>query len=179
MSILHISGSPRLRGNTTYLLDKLQKLVGGETIRLADHQITPCTGCWACVKSGKCNIDDSMSNDITPRLLAADIIVLASPVFFNNVTAQMKLFIDRTWPLRGQLHNKIGGAIVVGRRYGSESAITAINAFFLKHEMIPANRGVSGIAYEAESIRADDEALTAIESLALRLSELAAKKISD
>ena len=172
MNILHISGSPRLHGNTTYLLHELQSLVGGEIIHLADHQISPCTGCWACVKSGQCNIADEMTISISPRLLDADVIVLASPVFFNNVTAQMKLFIDRTWPLRGQLNNKTGGAIVVGRRYGSESAITAINAFFLKHEMIPANRGISGIAYEAQSIKKDAEALAAVKKLAVRLEEL-------
>lgn len=143
MKILHISGSPRAQGNTTYLLDELQCLVGGEIVRLSDYQIGPCTGCWACVNIGKCHIDDEMTTNISPSLLTADVIVLASPVFFNNVTAQMKLFIDRTWPLRGRLNNQIGGAIVVGRRYGSESAITAINAFFLKHEMIPANRGIS------------------------------------
>lgn len=161
-----------MHGNTTYLLQELQSLVGGEIIYLADYQISPCTGCWACVQNGQCIIKDEMTASISPRLLAADIIVLASPVFFNNVTAQMKLFIDRTWPLRGQLKNKPGGAIVVGRRYGSESAITAINAFFLKHEMIPANRGVSGIAYEAQSIQKDAEALAAIKNLATRLEEL-------
>ena len=83
-----------------------------------------------------------MSKIIIPQLLESDGIVIGSPVYFNNVSAQAKAFIDRTWCIRGKLRNKIGGAIVVGRRYGAESAITAINAFFLKHEMIPANRGV-------------------------------------
>jgi len=62
--------------------------------------------------------------------------VLGSPVYFNNVSSILKAFIDRTWCLRGKLRNKIGAAIVVGRGYGMDSAITAINAFFLKHEII-------------------------------------------
>ena len=65
---------------------------------------------------------------ISPMLFESDVIVLGSPVYFNNVSAQMKAFMDRTWCIRGRLRNKIGGAIAVGRRYGIESAITAINA---------------------------------------------------
>ena len=68
----------------------------------------------------------------------------------------MKAFMDRTWCIKGKLRNKIGGAIVVGRRYGIESAITAINAFFLKHEMTPANRGVCGIAFEEGELESWD-----------------------
>lgn len=50
-------------------------------------------------------------------LLESDAIVLGSPVYFNNVSAQMKAFMDRTWCMRGRLKNKIGGALVVGKRY--------------------------------------------------------------
>jgi len=72
-----------------------------------------------------------MCNIIVLKLLKADAIVIGSPVYFNSVPAQTKAFIDRTWCIRGRLRNKTGGAIVVGRRCGIESAITAINAFFL------------------------------------------------
>ncbi|MBS3766254.1 flavodoxin family protein, partial [Candidatus Bipolaricaulota bacterium] len=82
-------------------------------------------------------------------------------------------FIDRTWSIKGQLRNKIGGAVVVGRKYGAESAITAINAFFLKHEMVPANRGVHGIAFEEGEIVQDEEALEASKRLGKRIKELA------
>jgi len=84
----------------------------------------------------------------------------------------MKAFMDRTWCIRGRLRNKIGGAIVVGKRYGIESAITAINAFFLKHEMIPANRGVCGIAFEEGEIQNDQEAINAARELGHRIKEL-------
>jgi multimeric flavodoxin WrbA len=80
--------------------------------------------------------------------------------------------MDRTWCIRGKLKNKIGGAIVVGRRYGAESAITAINAFFLKHEMIIANRGVFGIAFDVGEIKQDKQAIKATEELAKRIKEL-------
>ena len=128
MHTLYISGSPRRDGNTDFLLNITCEKTGGEFIRLSDHHIEPCTACWACRKSKQCTVDDDMTDILIPRLLASDAIVLGTPVFFNNVSAQLKAFIDRTWCIRGLLRNKIGGAIVVGRRYGAEAAIAAITA---------------------------------------------------
>ncbi len=113
-----------------------------------------------------------MREAITPMLMGSDALVLGTPVYFNNVSAQLKAFMDRTWPLRGKLRNKIGGAVVVGRRYGLEGAVTAINAFFLKHEMIPANRGVYGIAFKQKEITQDREAIEAASNLGERILEL-------
>ena len=172
MNILYISGSPRNKGNTDYLLNLTSSIAEGEFVRLTDYRIEPCKSCWACRKSSKCAVDDDMSNILIPKLLECDALVLGSPIYFNNVSAQTKAFIDRTWCIRGQLRNKIGGAITVGRRYGSESAITAINAFFLKHEMIPANRGVCGIAFERGEIAEDEEAIESAKKLGKRIKEL-------
>ena len=113
-----------------------------------------------------------MKTVLTPKLLDADAIVIGTPVYFNNVTAQLKAFIDRTWALRGKLRNKIGGAVVVGRRYGAEGAITAVNSFFLKHEMLIANRGVSGMAFDPEAIKDDAESVGAVKRLGARILEL-------
>ena len=172
MQILCVSGSPRSEGNTDYLLQALITEVGGELIRLADCHIAHCKACWKCHQSDHCAIDDDMTAKITPWLLRSDAVVLGSPVFFNNVTADMKAFMDRTWCLRGKLRNKIGGCIVVGRRYGAENAITAMNSFFLKHEMIPANRGVTGLAFVKGEIARDEEAIRSTQELARRIKEL-------
>ncbi|MHA1341532.1 MAG: flavodoxin family protein [Promethearchaeota archaeon] len=104
--------------------------------------------------------------------MESDALILGSPVFFNNISAQLKSFVDRTWSIRGKLRNKIGGTVVVGRRYGLENAVTAINAFFLKHEIIPANRGVCGIAFKEDEIKYDSEAIKSAKDLAIRISEL-------
>jgi len=172
MKAIYISGSPRGRSNTDYLLELILSIVGGQFVKLADCHVESCKSCWACRDSGKCVIDDDMSNTLIPMLLEADVLILGSPVYFNNVSAQLKAFMDRTWCIRGQLRNKIGGAVVVGRKYGIESAITAINAFFLKHEMIPANRGVCGIAFEKEEIVKDKEAIESAKKLGKRIKEL-------
>jgi len=173
MNVVYISGSPRDNSNTDYLLNLALSIADGQFVKLTDYRIEPCRACWACQKSDRCAIDDDMSNILIPKLLKCDVVVLGSPVYFNNVSAQVKAFMDRTWCIRGQLRNRIGGAIAVGRRYGVESAITAINAFFLKHEMIPANRGVSGIAFEERGILEDKEAIESAKKLGERIKELA------
>lgn len=168
MNIVYISGSPRKKSNTDYLMNCIQSRIDGEFIKLADYAIEPCHSCWACRENGCCVVDDGMETIIL-KLLTADAIVLGTPVYFNNVTAQLKAFIDQTWSIRGKLKDKIGAAVVVGRRYGAEGAITAINAFFLKHDMIIANRGISGIAFEPGEIRDDVESMEAVKRMGNRI----------
>ncbi|MFO7946287.1 MAG: flavodoxin family protein [Armatimonadota bacterium] len=172
MSILYLSGSPRKNSNTDYLLDMARSITGGEFIKLADYEIAPCTSCWGCTKAGMCTVKDDMTEVLIPKLLDCSALVIGSPVYFNNVSAQVKAFMDRTWCVRDRLANRIGGAIVVGRRYGAESAITAIHSYFTKLEMIPANRGVCGIAYASGEIEQDEEAIAATRRLAARIQEL-------
>ena len=172
MRILYVSGSPREQSNTDYLLQRLLSATGGDFMKLSNYRIEHCKSCWACLQGSTCSIKDDMTEIIMPKLLKSDAIVLGTPVFFNNVSATLKAFIDRTWCSRGKLKNKIGGSVVVGRKYGAESAITAINAFFLKHEMIVANRGVCGIAFHKEDIVHDVEAIKATQKLAERIKEL-------
>lgn len=178
MLALGVSGSPRAGGNTDALLDEVMRNLRSlglqtETIRLRDLKIAPCSGCRSCLKLGNCVVSDDFTRVLTPALLKADVIVIASPVYFNNVSAIAKAFMDRTWCLRGRLRNKVGGAVVVGRGYGLESAITAIHAFMLKHEMIVAHRGVHGIGFEAGEVLRDSRALKDASRLARRLAEVA------
>jgi multimeric flavodoxin WrbA len=170
--IVYISGSPRKKSNTEILMKEVMAVTGGRLIKLSHYEIKPCSSCWVCLRTGNCALHDDMSNTIVPMLCESEGIVIGSPVFFNNVSAQVKAFMDRTWYIRGKLRNKIGGAIVVGRKYGAEGAITAINAFFLKHEMIIANRGIEGIAFHKGEIEKDHEAITAARKLWIRINEL-------
>ena len=97
--MLGIAGSPRRGGNTDLLLAEVMKGAASKgaevkTIILNDLKITPCQHCDACLKAGKCRINDDMQM-IYRELEQADRIVLASPIQFMGVTAQMKAMIDR------------------------------------------------------------------------------------
>jgi multimeric flavodoxin WrbA len=103
MKVLGLSGSPRKGGNTELLLEEALKgaaMEGAEVdrIRLAEYNITPCKECLACFQDGSCIIADEMQ-EIYPRLVEADIIILASPIFFYGVTAWAKALIDRAQAL--------------------------------------------------------------------------------
>jgi len=178
MKALGICGSPRVHGNTetilNIVLNELKALdVEVEMVNVCRMNISPCTSCRTCVKTGKCSIVDDMTRIVVPKLLSANILVVATPVYFNNVSACTKAFIDRTWCLRGQLRNKVGGGVVVGRGYGLELALAAIHSFMLKHEMVICHRGVSCMAYEIGEALADRRAIKDAKRLAKRLYELA------
>jgi len=103
MKVLGLFGSPRRGGNTDLLLEKA--LQGAESegaeverVYLTDYAITPCKECHGCDQTGHCVIPDDMQK-IYPKLLEADIIILASPIFFYGVTAWAKALIDRSQPL--------------------------------------------------------------------------------
>lgn len=100
MKILGLAGSPRRYGNSEILLDKFLEGVsskGGEIekIVISELAIAPCNATNACFKAGICDIKDDMQQ-IYEKLLEADCVVLASPIFFYGVTAQAKALIDRS-----------------------------------------------------------------------------------
>jgi multimeric flavodoxin WrbA len=103
MKITGITGSRRKKGNTAYLVKELLKCCekqGAETelIYLCDHKINPCTGCEGCAGSFQCVIEDGFQ-EIIHKIQDSEGIVLGSPTYWYNVTADMKLFIDRCYSI--------------------------------------------------------------------------------
>ncbi len=97
--VLGISGSPRRNGNTELLIREFVKgaKVGGhktELFILRELKISPCTSCDSCQNNGKCIINDDMQL-MHKKLLEADYIAFASPIYFGGVSAQLKSLIDR------------------------------------------------------------------------------------
>ena len=100
--VLILSGSPRKGGNTDILCDRFAdgaREAGHqvEKVRVCDLNIAYCTGCDSCVKTGKCVKKDD-SQMVNAKMKEADVIVLASPVYFYTIDAQIKTLIDRTVP---------------------------------------------------------------------------------
>jgi multimeric flavodoxin WrbA len=108
LRILGIMGSPRLGGNTDLLLDAA--LIGAhsqgaevEKIVVDKLNISPCREHYGCLEDGNCIIRDDM-DALYPKLLDADGIVVASPMFFYGITAQLKALIDRCQALWARKH---------------------------------------------------------------------------
>lgn len=100
MFALGLQGSPRKKGNSDMLLAAfmealVQRGIQTRTLQVVQHNIQPCKELTVCEKKGICPIDDDMASQIYGLLRRADIIVAASPVFFYNVSAQLKALIDR------------------------------------------------------------------------------------
>ena len=110
MKVLAVSGSPRKGGNSDVLCDRFlegAKEAGHkvEKINLAGKNISPCIACYACRDDGACVFKDDMP-EILDKLIDADVIVLAAPVYFYSMNAQMKIMIDRCLPRYTEIRDK-------------------------------------------------------------------------
>lgn len=186
MKLLGIVCSPRKNGNTEILvrecLESAHSLgADTEVIRVSEKDIAPCDGCESCQTTGKCHIEDDMQ-EMYQKLLETDGIIIGSPVYYWNITAQAKIFIDRTFLFkrRRPLANKVAGAIVVARSAGSSFSINALYNFFNLHSMIPARsisprtaeelaveRGYGVVAYADKrgDIKTKEKAMAAAKAL--------------
>ena len=119
MKILIISGSPRKGGNTELLAEAFAKGAAEhhhvEIISVCDVKVNPCLGCNACFKTnGICAQKDDMGM-IYEKMNQADMLVIASPVYFYGISAQLKAVIDRFHnPIRDSFHIKKMALLLVG-----------------------------------------------------------------
>ena len=148
IKVLGLLGSPRTNGNSETLLDAAlegAKEAGTEIekIRLCDLEYEACRECHGCDETGECIVEDDMQ-EIYPKLIECDRLILASPVFFMGISAQTKALIDRCQCLwvrkykmgqtigRGRDHRK-GFFITVGGSPNPEKFIAPVKvtrAFF-------------------------------------------------
>lgn len=109
--VLILSGSPRKGGNSDLLCDEFGRGAesGGNTvekIRIAEKKIGFCNACYYCrTHGGECAVKDDMA-EVLQKMIEADVIVMASPVYFYSVDAQMKALIDRCLARAGELGGK-------------------------------------------------------------------------
>ena len=144
--VLGIMGSPRIKGNTDLLLD--EALSGAhslgaevEKIIIDKLNIAPCREYYGCLRDGNCVIKDDM-DDIYPKLLNSDRVIVASPIFFYGVTSQVKALIDRSQALWARKYilkqelpdsSRTGAFIAVGATRGEklfDGSILTIKYFF-------------------------------------------------
>jgi len=185
MRVVGISGSARKGGNTTMLLRHVfaeleNEGIGTELVELAGKRIRGCTACYKCFsnKDRRCAVKGDAANDCIEKMDGADGILLGSPTYFTDVTAEMKALIDRAGMVsraNGNMYRRMAGAAVVAvRRAGAMHAFDTMNHFFLIGEMIIPGSSYwnIGIGREIGEVEKDEEGVATMRTLGRNMAWL-------
>jgi multimeric flavodoxin WrbA len=171
MKAVAINGSPRKGGNTEILLKQVLAPLAAagwatEFIQLGGTDIRGCRACYHCfdTKNSRCGQKDEFFNPCLEKMFAADAIILGSPTYFTDVTAEMKALLDRAGLVAlangGLFRGKIGAAVVAVRRGGGTHAFDTINHMLLMSgAIVPGSTYWNlGFGLEKGDVAKDEEA---------------------
>lgn len=178
MKVLAINGSPRGEGSNTHLLIEkaLEPIKAAgieiEIIQLQGKAIRGCIACRKCLdnQDKKCVVLDDF-NDILKKMLEADGIILGSPTFFTDVTAELKAVIDRAGFVAvvngGLFRHKVGAAVVAVRRGGALHAFDTINHLFQMSQMfmVGSTYWNFGFGMRKGDVNSDEEGMRNMEDI--------------
>lgn len=147
MRVMAIVGSPRVEGNTNFLVQEALEEIGKagidtEKVVVSEEKIYPCLCHDDCGMVAACHQEDDMKG-ILDKFTTADGVILGSPTFFGNVTGQMKVFIDRNRFYHRQKKNisaRSAGVIVVANNSGTETARDMLKRFLKSVCTVPQDR---------------------------------------
>ena len=176
MKVLGIVGSPRKGGNTERLVTEALAVAGGEgleteLVRLSGLSIQGCDGCQACRKLKRCVVKDDFQQ-VYDRMVAADAIIVGSPVYFSSPTPNVLALLHRAGYVAGAagrpFERKVGGPITVARRAGQNFALAQMMFFFLHQGMIVPGSTYWNIAIGREpgDVDADEEGIKTVRNFA-------------
>jgi len=179
MKVVGVVGSARTGGNTEILtsitLDEIRKEgIKTELINLAGKRIEPCDGCRACSETGKCHYKDDFE-EIAEKMIEADGIILASPVYYGAASPQIVSLISRFYSKRDKpLRNKVGGPIVVARRAGKNFTFAQLLFFFMIQEMIVPGSSYWNVAFGRSKgdVLKDEEGINTIKTFGKKIAWL-------
>ena len=131
--VLILSGSPRKGGNSDLLCDEFMRgaVEGGhdvEKVRVQEKNIAGCMGCCVCQNTGSCVMKDDMT-EVMQKMIDCDVMVLASPVYFYSISAQLKAVIDRSFGRGSEVKNKEMYYIMTAAEPEIEATDTALACF--------------------------------------------------
>jgi multimeric flavodoxin WrbA len=184
--IIGIVGSPRRGGNTELLTKEVLQAAAAEGVEtelilLAGKDIKPCDGCRQCREK---NIDCHLKDDLPPifhKIMAAEGLILATPVYIGSATAQIKALIDRVYFWSGAygrpLENKVGAPLVVARRAGQNFTFAQLIFFFFLAGMIIPGPTYWTIAFGKEKgeVAQDEEGIKTARNLGKKIAWLTKK----
>jgi multimeric flavodoxin WrbA len=188
MNVVAFNGSARLEGNTAILVREVFKElqtagIGTELVQLAGKDLHGCRACYACFekKDRRCAWNDDFVNECIAKMCGADGIILASPTYYTDVSAEMKALVDRAGMVAGandgMLRRKAGAAVVAVRRSGAIHAFDTLNHFFLISEMIVPGSSYwnIGVGRDIGEAAGDDEGMGIMRDLGRNMAWLLRK----
>ena len=138
--LMCIMGSPRKGGNCDFAARRICEKLAGEfhvdLARLPELDLKRCVGCRACMRLGRCAIDDDDFPALWQTALDADVIVQVFPVYWNGPPGIMKDFIDRThsaYATGGHMRGKVGYLVSVATLCGFETADAVVESWFTNY----------------------------------------------
>lgn len=189
MKVVAFNGSPRVNGNTSQsikiVLEELQKQgIETELIQLGGRKVFGCLACGKCRenKDKKCARQDDEMNTFIEKIFEADGVIIGSPVYFSNVSSEVKALIDRCGYVAKAnggdlLKGKVGAAVISARRAGATFAYSAINFFFGISEMIIPGSSYWNmtLALNPGDVQKDEEGIKTFQTLGKNMAWLLKK----
>ena len=185
MKVLAINSSARKDGNTALLIDTVfeelkKEGIETEIIQLAGKVIEPCKACWACGGKKNCVHKKDIFQEIYEKMIQADGILLGSPVYTANISANMQAFLERASVVadmnRGEnlLRYKVGAAVTAARRGGALNALDAMNHFFMLQDMFIVGSSYWPMAYGRMpgEVKEDQEGIETMKNLGQNMAYL-------
>ncbi|RJR45270.1 MAG: flavodoxin family protein [Desulfobacteraceae bacterium] len=180
MKVIGFNGSPRKDGNTAILIRRVfhqieEEGIETELVQLSHKRIHGCIACYKCMekKDQRCAVDDDSANVYIEKILGADAVILGSPVYFMDVTPEMKALIDRVGFVSrsngGMFKNKVGCLVAAARRAGAMHTLDTMSHFFLSMDMINIGRAI-GMGRDKGDVEKDQEGMLLAETLGKRMA---------
>jgi len=168
--VVAFNGSPRKDGNTSILIGHMfeeleNQGIKTELVQVGKKKVRPCTACMKCFekKDGHCVFDDDIVNGCIDKMVEADGIILGSPVYFLDVTPEMKALIDRAGFVSmangGLYQRRAGMAVAAVRRSGGMRTIDTMLHFLLVGGMVVPGFPVLGVGREIGDVNRDEEGI--------------------
>ena len=188
MKVIAFNGSPRKDGNTAALIGHVLKELEQEEIetelyQLGGQAIRGCVACYRCFENQdrRCALEGEVVNECIEKMIEADAIIMGSPTYFADLTAELKALIDRAG-LVGRANDnlyrrKVGAAVAAVRRAGSIHVLDSINHFFLISQMIvPGSIYWNlGIGRDKGEVEDDEEGIETMKALGQNMAWLLKK----
>lgn len=188
MKVVAFNGSPRKNGNTAgsikIVLAELKKEgIETELVQLGGNRVSGCIDCGYCKAHRDliCAVKDDIINECIAKMAEADGIIIGSPVYFGNVTTEVKALIDRAGRVTRSadfaLRRKVGAAVVAARRAGTNMTYAAINLLFGISEMITAHSNYWNMTLSRDigDLEKDAEGIGTFETLGRNMAWLLKK----